>query len=796
MTLSHRIARNAALLFALLLACAVEPLTAQLSAKSAYDQINAFALGGGKAEVSNLVLKRDRVSMTFTGTFYFATPVGGAVAGAVFVGHGSFDAEAPPVGFEKLNLERFLKSDKVQSDFTSAVITFSDETFDIIGKNRVDGTVSPEVQKMANEFEGRVRKETGANIAARITASLLNQESGGVFFAAFSGGNRNAFSYLFDPQGRIPSSFFGINGGEKGLIYTYKESSAGNDVWMAFFSLEDYAKNKASYSDVYDLVDVTNYEMLVDLREPKHNLKVRAKVSMTAKSNNIRAIPFNLGEDLGEYDNERLKKQLKIQSATIAGKPVDVVQEDWESGFTVFPSEPIAQGQQIELEVELSGDFLRQAQSVENCSYPLSNDTWFPRHGYLDRATFDLKFIHSKKLKVASTGARISEVPNPEDKDSMLTTYRMSQPIPLATFALGPWERHSDTIKWESGGKETPLEFNSLSGSQIALKEDFVLAELSNSVRFFTLLFGTYPYESYAATFHPYGFGQGFPSMLMIPAADRATKHTYSFISHETAHQWWGGTVAWRSYRDQWLSEGFAEYSGVLYTQRRENSKAAFNLVEEMRRSLKDPPLTETGPGKGRLVDVGPIILGQRLETRKSFGSYSTLIYNKGALVLRMLHFLFTDPGSGNGQLFFDMMKDFVDRYKGSSASTDDFRRVANEHFAKTPVARKYGLTDLNWFFQQWVYETDLPTYSLQYTIQDLPDGSSLISGNVMQENAPETWSMPLPLELGFGGDRMAVGTVLANGPKQPFQIKLPTRPTKVELDPQHWVLSEKTSTK
>ena len=129
-------------------------------------------------------------------------------------------------------------------------------------------------------------------------------------------------------------------------------------------------------------------------------------------------------------------------------------------------------------------------------------------------------------------------------------------------------------------------------------------------------------------------------------------------------------------------------------------------------------------------------------------------------------------------------------------ASTDDFRRVANEHFAKTPVARKYGLTDLNWFFQQWVYETDLPTYSLQYTIQDLPDGSSLISGNVMQENAPETWSMPLPLELGFGGDRIAVGTVLANGPKQPFQIKLPTRPTKVELDPQHWVLSEKTSTK
>ena len=54
--------------------------------------------------------------------------------------------------------------------------------------------------------------------------------------------------------------------------------------------------------------------------------------------------------------------------------------------------------------------------------------------------------------------------------------------------------------------------------------------------------------------------------MLLMPKADMATKHTYRFIAHETAHQWWGNIVAWRSYRDQWLSEGFAEYSGILYT--------------------------------------------------------------------------------------------------------------------------------------------------------------------------------------------------------------------------------------
>ena len=81
---------------------------------------------------------------------------------------------------------------------------------------------------------------------------------------------------------------------------------------------------------------------------------------------------------------------------------------------------------------------------------------------------------------------------------------------------------------------------------------------------------------------------------------------------------WWGDIVAWRSYRDQWLSEGFAEYSGILYTLIRENRGAEDALISELRTSLRDPPRTLTGPGKGRLIDAGPIILGHRLSTSKT----------------------------------------------------------------------------------------------------------------------------------------------------------------------------------
>jgi aminopeptidase N len=315
-------------------------------------------------------------------------------------------------------------------------------------------------------------------------------------------------------------------------------------------------------------------------------------------------------------------------------------------------------------------------------------------------------------------------------------------------------------------------------------------------VRYFHSLFGKYPYESYGAAFHPFGFGQGFPSMVMIPGTDRANKYTYAFIAHETAHQWWGNIVAWRSYRDQWLSEGFAEYSGILYTSLRKDYKASINLIDELRDSLQRPPETRTGIGKGKLVDVGPLILGHRLETSKSYGAYSALIYNKGALVLRMLHFLFTDPQTGNGDPFFAMMKDFVERHRNGVASTEDFIAVANAHFAKTPLAQRYGLKDLNWFFRQWVYESAHPSYTLEYSLQDQPDGSCVVQGTVTQENVPETWAMILPVNFSLGDDRVARTTVAAVGPKSTFNMKLSRRPQKVELDPQKWVLSEKTTEK
>lgn len=764
--------------------------------KELYDQIRVFSLGGGASVVKGLTLHRDRAVMTFDGTFYFAAPVNGRISGAVFVGNGRFSADVPPGEFEIQNVRRLLNAEIVEGEFSTAVLRFSDDTFESLGQTPTAGVVDNHIQKLATETEGRILKETGANLSARIALSYLNQEKPGFFFATFDGGKRR-FSYVLDYQNRIPVANFGLNGGEKGLVFAYDSDTDSNEVWVAFYSLADYQQKAVAYSDMNDLIDIEHYDLSVDLHEHKKAVILSAQIQARPLLPNLRAVTFQIGEDLSVYESRRLKKQMRLKEARVGGKEAAFAQEDWEGGFTIFLPPEAGTEANLKFEVRLQGDFMYDAETVEDCHYPRSNETWFPRHGYLDRATFDLTFLHPKKLRIATAGVRLSEEPAPEDKNLVITKYRMQQPVALVTFALAPFERHTQMVKFEKGGvgEPIPLEFNSLPGSIIAIKEDFILAELDNSLRYFTSLFGKYPYPTFGAAFHPFGFGQGFPTLLMIPATDHANKFTYVFIAHETSHQWWGDMVLWRSYRDQWLSEGFAEYSGILYTGFRQGPGARDELIGLLRTSLRDPPRTLTGVGKGRLVDVGPIILGHRLSTNKTRGAYQTLIYNKGALVLRMLHFLLTDPGTGQGSAFFDMMTDFVNRYRDKVASTDDFRAVANEHFAKSPVARKYHLNNLDWFFKQWVYHTELPSYQMEYQLEDKPGGKTVLTGTVTQSNTPADWFMPLPLVIYFGKQE-ARGVVHAYGPQANFTIELPMRPSKVELDPDHWVLSEKTTTK
>ena len=769
-----------------------------VDATSTYHQLQSFTLSEKVFALDNLVFQHDRVTITFQhGKLFLAVPVEGKVCGAVFMGIGKVHAEPPPLVEEQDNVRRLLNSDNVEVEFKTAVFRFTGDFANPLAQNAKTSDEKPgKAQDLAVALDGRFLEENGVNLSSRILGSILNSEPVPFFFARFEGGKQR-FDYLFDPLAQLPAMYFGIDSGEKGLLLSYDPTIFRSDIWTAFYAEDEYARGKAIYADSLNLVSTPKYTFDAWLLEPKKVLDLKVRIDTVSRVDGLRSIPFVVGEDLGTYDKEIKKKQLRVQGVhTEDGKPLVWFQEPWEGGFTVVLPQPVARGTKFALNIELHGDFMMESQTVTSNYFPRSAESWYPRHGVLQRSEFDFTALHRKRDKVVSTGNFVKEEPAGDGKNDLSTTFSLQTPMPLTTFAVGPYEIHRDVAK-QPGHPDIALEFYSLPGSVAAIKEDFILAEMGNAVRYFGQLFGDYPFPVFRAAFHPFAYGQGFPTTLMIPGTDRSDKFTFEFIAHETSHQWWGDMVLWRSYRDQWLSEGFAEYSGMMYTQLRDKAKSEKDLIKLDKDRLLVPPRNLQGIGKGRVVDVGPLIFGRRLNSREAMNAYYPLTYFKGALVLRMLHFLFTDPATGDGQPFFDMMADFVHRYKGKSASTDDFFAVANEHLPQTPLAKKYGYKDLGWFYRQWVLQSYLPSYRLAYHIEDAPGGGVLLVGEVAQESVPdkEKWFMPLPVSIDFGGGKTARGTVAVLGSRTPFKIKLAERPQKVELDPGLWILSEHTNT-
>jgi hypothetical protein len=96
-------------------------------------------------------------------------------------------------------------------------------------------------------------------------------------------------------------------------------------------------------------------------------------------------------------------------------------------------------------------------------------------------------------------------------------------------------------------------------------------------------------------------------------------------LVHELAHQWWGGVISWKSYQDQWLTEGLAQFSTLLYLQNNVSENQFRKAVASAKKWVF------------RNNDAGPIIFGRRIANlSQDMNTYQSIIYNKAALVFMM----------------------------------------------------------------------------------------------------------------------------------------------------------------
>ncbi len=116
--------------------------------------------------------------------------------------------------------------------------------------------------------------------------------------------------------------------------------------------------------------------------------------------------------------------------------------------------------------------------------------------------------------------------------------------------------------------------------------------------------------------------------------------------------------------------------------------------------------------------------------------------------VLHMLRSIMNDPTTGD-QPFIAMMRDFVKTHFNKNASTESFKRVVEKHMTKNMDFDGNGKMD--WFFDQWVYGTEVPSYRLDYSLTPQSDGKWLLKGAVAQSGVSDNFKMGIYLTQVLG---------------------------------------------
>jgi len=303
-----------------------------------------------------------------------------------------------------------------------------------------------------------------------------------------------------------------------------------------------------------------------------------------------------------------------------------------------------------------------------------------------------------------------------------------------------------------------------------------VAVDVSNSLKLFTHLFGESPYHHFFVTEIPYAEGVSFPGLIDLSWGTFQNTSTDGFDeffrAHEVAHQWWGNGVMPGSYRDAWLSEGLASFSALWYVQsERRHFDEYFRFLDQYRSDIADEH-----------DDAGPIWLGYRNSTPGVRRGYDVMIYEKGAWVFHMLRILMLDLGGMRDDLFTETMQDFYQSFRGRRATTEDFQRIVEKH-AGIPM---------DWFFDEWVRGTAIPTYHVAWTAQPRPDGRYTVRMRVTQEHVPHDFRMSVLVSADLGQNRFAHFRVFVTGDQTEYASPLlPAAPKAITFNELHSVMAD-----
>ena len=711
---------------------------------------SALPMGDG-VQVKGFKLERQGGIFHFDqGSFFFYGPVNGRITGAVFEGSGRFTL-APKELSEQRSLALLDKSGEMEQDFSTVVLRFTDGTAEEIRKASTGsaGAVTSQAGSAGAELAKSFRRTLHENLELRLLSDLLipqDAQKEQFFLASFRmGGVFTGHNVLFvvDPES-VPDQVELDTWGDE-----------GKQAWVA------YAMT-GPRDDSGVPVHVTAERLDVHF-ERSGVMKNSAETTVKVRRDGLRVVQLNLYPTLrvsGVFDEN--------------GEPVDFVQEnkDYDPEFAVVLPKGVKEGETLRLLTKYGGpDALHRDGDQMYYLYPQARESWYPAGdeelgGFAD---FNMTFHVPKNLQVIATGKEISHEAEPGGQRVVWAT---QFPIPVAGFNLGDFK--SSEEKTPQGFVVDAYANTDLPDSLKSMAETANLGTMTTTsmlkyeasqgsvaVQVYSDYFGKLPYDHVALTEQSAcNFGQSWPMLVYLPICafwdstiqeklgllDRNASYWKEVTPHEVSHQWWGQEVGFSSYRDQWMSEGFANFSVSLFlAATNKNLNEFHDFWNEQHQNL----VQRNKFGK-RPIDVGPLTMGDRVSNEKTGDVYQDLIYSKGAFVMHMLQVMYWTPAQGDAP-FKHSMQEFVKEYAGKAATTEDLQRSFERTMPKWLDLYHNG--KLDWFFNEYVYGTELPHYEITSDFTTA-DGETSAHFKVTQSNVSKDFAMVVPLYLQMADGR------------------------------------------
>lgn len=776
-----------------------------VSLRKVSDSKNSFS--GEYATVNNLVIKRDTATFTLhSGEIYFLEPVDGKTNGAVFIGNGDVSL-TPPVDAEKKMLNFFINAPELKEQFTELVMFFTDETFEEVKKSQnatisTNGSQSGKARDTYRNKENSFKSDFRYNLTTRILMDKYSSPRAGFFYTFIEGKKYKRLLFKLDPLG-LEEVY-----PEQVMLMNYSQTDYG--IWTAFHLTEEYKKGTAKSSQDRRTYDLIHHQIEATLRGTK--LIALDKVTIQSRIVGQRVIPLDL------FPTLRVKRVTDEK-----GEEINIIQEnhDKDGGLAIILQNAPEIGKPFILNFEYEGEEVVIAQGTGNFILnPSARASWYPNNAahFGDRATFDITFRYPKKFTMIGVGELVE--PETIDEDFKIGHWSSKDvEMKVAGFNYGDFIKKEvkDTVTGynlevyvnrempneirdiqariedlERQGYKTATTLGAMSTTAMA---DTVLVEAQNSVRIYDGYFGKTPFKRFAMSQQPNTFfGQAWATLIYMPymAFISDTQRTQLFgvrggtnsfwrevSAHEVAHQWWGHSVSWSNYHDQWMSEGFAEFSTSLYIQFIKKDLKKFNEFWEDQRKQ----IVESSPSTGgyKPYTVGPITQGYRLRTAKTGRVVQNLIYPKGAYVVHMIRMMMYDQKDGDLK-FQIMMRDFIKSHFNQDVSTEDFKAIVEKHITPKMDIDQNGKMD--WFFDKWVYGTEIPSYKFEYKITN-SNGKGILSGTITQADVSDDFAMVVPIYLDFGNNNwtyLGNVTIAGNDTVDLGEIQLPKVPQKAAI--------------